>query len=111
MPTFPNSRNQSLGDGAGQLQSLVWEGSQPGMADQGTITDSDMADMGDCRSTAVNAIAVVVLVWITRGYVVSAKRQADAAESQAKAAAAQAAAHKHRQCGVGYSQSIKAGDL
>jgi len=43
-------------------------------------------------ATTVNAIAVVVLVWITRGYVVSAKRQADAAESQAKAATAQAGA-------------------
>jgi hypothetical protein len=43
-------------------------------------------------ATAVNAIAVVVLVWITRKYVVSAKRQADAAESQATAATAQASA-------------------
>ena len=43
-------------------------------------------------ATAVNAIAVVVLVWITRKYVISAKRQADAAESQAKAAGAQAGA-------------------
>jgi|SRR5580658_1648496 hypothetical protein len=62
------------------------------MADQSSSQITTWLTWVIAVATAVNAIAVVVLVWITREYAASTKRQADAAESQAKAAAAQARA-------------------